>query len=427
MNARALVDSGTSLLALVWRFDQPADAVISQFFREHRGAGSRDRQVLTDTIYAALRRRLWLEHAAAGGPGTLHRRLVLLAWEGEPQTLDSAILPDERAWLATASAVAHLPDPQLAPEWRHHLPAWLAERLRAEVPDAEWDAMAASLITAAPLDLRANALRGGRDKLAQRLAEAGHASVPTPYAPGGLRLDGKPALQRHPAFLDGSLEVQDEGSQLLALLCGAARGETVVDFCAGAGGKTLALGAMMRDKGRIYAMDTSAHRLQALKPRLARAGLTIVHPMALVHQRDERLSRLVGKADRVLVDAPCSGLGTLRRNPSLKWALSAADISAYALMQADILRAAARLVRPGGRLVYATCSLLEEENEAIAQSFEAPADRAGRAGWRRLEVAPLLTRAQVPQAEALCEGPNLRLWPHRHRCDGFFAAVWERG
>jgi 16S rRNA (cytosine967-C5)-methyltransferase len=199
----------------------------------------------------------------------------------------------------------------------------------------------------------------------------------------------------------------------------------VVDFCAGAGGKTLAIGATMRNTGRLYAFDVSAHRLDALKPRLARSGLSNVHPAAIAHERDERVKRLAGKIDRVLVDAPCSGLGTLRRNPDLKWRQTPATVAELAAKQQAILASAARLVKPGGRLVYATCSLLPEENEAVAQAFT-----AGHTDFDSLNAAELLTQLKVEGAASLCSGPTggeyLRLWPHRHGTDGFFAAVWQR-
>jgi 16S rRNA (cytosine967-C5)-methyltransferase len=203
------------------------------------------------------------------------------------------------------------------------------------------------------------------------LHAAGLDAQATPYSPWGIRLKGKPSLAKVPAFVQGEVEVQDEGSQLLALLLDAKRGEMVVDFCAGAGGKTLAIGASMRNSGRLYAFDTSGHRLDALKPRLARSGLSNVHPVAIAHERDERIKRLAGKIDRVLVDAPCSGLGTLRRSPDLKWRQTPATVAAQAELQLAILHSAARLLKPGGRLVYATCSLLLEENEQIAEAFSA--------------------------------------------------------
>ncbi|MGH6627906.1 MAG: RsmB/NOP family class I SAM-dependent RNA methyltransferase, partial [Burkholderiaceae bacterium] len=193
-----------------------------------------------------------------------------------------------------------------------------------------------------------------------------------------------------------------------------------------AGGKTLAIGAAMRSTGRLYAFDTSAHRLDALKPRLARSGLSNVHPAAIAHERDERIKRLAGKIDRVLVDAPCSGLGTLRRNPDLKWRQSPQAVEELTLKQAAILQSAARLLKPGGRLVYATCSVLPQENEAIAQAFtEAHKD------FSPVEAGEILSHLKVEGAASLCGGPSsgaeyLRLWPHRHGTDGFFAAVWVK-
>jgi 16S rRNA (cytosine967-C5)-methyltransferase len=198
----------------------------------------------------------------------------------------------------------------------------------------------------------------------------------------------------------------------------------VVDFCAGAGGKTLAIGAAMRNSGRLYAFDTSGHRLDALKPRLARSGLSNVHPVAIAHERDDRIKRLAGKIDRVLVDAPCSGLGTLRRSPDLKWRQNPQTVAAQAELQLAILNSAARLLKPGGRMVYATCSLLKEENEAVCAAFE-----LAHADFEVVPVSGLLDTANVQNAAALCQGDEgrwLRLWPHRHATDGFFAAVWRK-
>ncbi len=195
----------------------------------------------------------------------------------------------------------------------------------------------------------------------------------------------------------------------------------VVDFCAGAGGKTLALGAAMRNTGRLYAFDVSAHRLDALKPRLARSRLSNVHPAAIAHERDDRIKRLAGKIDRVLVDAPCSGLGTLRRNPDLKWRQSPAAVHELQAKQGAILASAARLVKSGGRLVYATCSLLEAENEAVVAAFT-----AAHPGFEPLPAQAVLEHAGVADAASLVSGAALRLWPHRHATDGFFAAIWQK-
>ena len=241
-----------------------------------------------------------------------------------------------------------------------------------------------------------------------------------------MRLADKPPLTRLDAFARGAIEVQDEGSQLLALLLEARRGEMVVDFCAGAGGKTLAIGAAMRNTGRLYAFDVSAHRLDALKPRLARSKLSNVHPAAIAHERDDRVKRLAGKIDRVIVDAPCSGLGTLRRNPDLKWRQSPESVAEMTVKQAAILRSAARLLKPGGRLVYATCSLLPAGERGHRPGVHGGACRISS----RWPSADILRDAKVDAAGLTSGGDDgqqfLRLWPHRHATDGFFAASWQK-
>ncbi len=418
MPPSALLDLGSELLRTVLRFDAPADSVVSAFFRQHRHLGQRERHALAETTYAVLRRRLLFQHLAQSGHGPLERRLLLLAWQGGDAALRGALAAHEAEWLSRAQAI----DPAtLAPKLRHNLPDWLAQPLQAELPAAEFHALVDSLNRAAPLDLRVNALRAKREEVAAALAAAGIEALPTPYSPWGLRIAGKPALNKLELFTEGDIEVQDEGSQLLALLTEAKRGEMVVDFCAGAGGKTLALGAMMRNTGRLYAFDVSGHRLDALKPRLARSGLSNVYPAQIAHERDERIKRLAGKIDRVLIDAPCSGLGTLRRNPDLKWRQSPKAIEELCVKQAAILASAARLLKPGGRLVYATCSLLQAENEAVALAFG-----AAQRDFKPLPVAELLAHAKVADAETLVQREFLRLWPHRHATDGFFAAVWQK-
>jgi 16S rRNA (cytosine967-C5)-methyltransferase len=280
------------------------------------------------------------------------------------------------------------------------------------------------------LDLRVNMLNEKRDDVAKELAKVAISSESTPFSPWGLRVSDKVQLRNLSVYKRGAIEVQDEGSQLLALLVDAKRGEMVADFCAGAGGKTLAIGASMRNTGRLYAFDTSAHRLEGLKPRLARSSLSNVHPAAIAHERDERIKRLAGKMDRVLVDAPCSGLGTLRRNPALKWRQTPKTIEEMATLQTAILQSAARLVKSGGRLVYATCSLLKDENEVIAQQFS-----AANPEFEMLQVGDVLTQLKVENAASLCTGTGLegstgleylRLWPHIHQTDGFFAAIWQK-
>src|SRR5207249_1650354 len=211
---------------------------------------------------------------------------------------------------------------------------------------------------------RVNPLKTSRDAARAALAADGIDASPTPYSPLGLRVASKPSLKRHRLFLEGAIEVQDEGSQLLCFLVAPKRSEMIVDFCAGAGGKTLLLGALMRSQGRLYAFDVSEKRLANLKLRLKRSGLSNVHPQLISSERDAKVKRLAGKIDRVLVDAPCTGFGTLRRNPDLKWRQSATGPAELAVKQRAILAAAATMIKPGGRLVYATCSVLPEENEA---------------------------------------------------------------
>lgn len=419
MHPSALLRHAASLVAGAFAFSAPADAVASDYFRTHRELGSRERRIVADTLFSVLRQRMVLEHLARDGPGALPRRLAILGWAGEARILDDALDDAERAFLAAASAV----DRQGLPEaLRLELPPWIVEALRPLV-GGELPRLAAALGRPAPLDLRVNVMKGRREPLQAELAALGIGSAPTPLSPWGLRVEGKPALERLPPFLRGEFEMQDEGSQLLALVVGARRGETVVDFCAGAGGKSLAMAAAMQDRGRVLALDVSAHRLEALKERLPRAGLSEVYPVQIAHERDDKLARWIGKADRVLVDAPCSGLGTLRRHPDLKWRQTPETVAAMHDLQLRILVAAARLVKPGGRLVYATCSLLAAENEAIAAAFS-----ASNRGFAPVSVVPALQKAGIGLERAVTLAPQgaLRLWPHRDGTDGFFAVAWER-
>ncbi|MDH6593174.1 16S rRNA (cytosine967-C5)-methyltransferase [Variovorax sp. TBS-050B] len=422
MHPKALLEAAADLVGLVLKFDHPADQVVSRFFRDHRELGPRERATLAETVYTVLRKKLLFDHLSPSGSGPKERRMAILGFHGPRDFLKSALNDTEKRWLDNCDAVK--PE-DLLERHRHNLPEWLVAPLKAQVGEGFW-ALAESLQQPAPLDLRVNALTDKRAEVKAELAKAGVPSQATPFSPWGLRIEGKPALTKLDAFARGAIEVQDEGSQLLALLLDAKRGEMVVDFCAGAGGKTLAIGATMRSTGRLYAFDTSAHRLDALKPRLARSKLSNVHPAAIAHERDERVKRLAGKIDRVLVDAPCSGLGTLRRNPDLKWRQSAKSVEELTAKQTAILQSASRLVKPGGRLVYATCSVLPEENEAIAEAFG-----AANPEFVPQDAAPLLQALKVEGFEALCAGgPDghryLRLWPHRHATDGFFAAVWNR-
>lgn len=409
-----LVDAVSAALTVLLRFDQPADAVLSRFFRDRPRLGGRDRALIAEACYGVLRRLRSLEHLAGGRTA----RRLLLAWLARYggrnlREFEPLAEADEIGWLREVKS-ADLS--VLPPAVRLELPDWLYERLRALHGD-RLEPLVNALNQPAPLDLRVNTLRAGRAEVYERLLADGIPAEPTPWSPWGLRLKGKPALSQHPLFAEGMIEVQDEGSQLIALLTEARRGEMVCDYCAGAGGKTLALGAMMKNTGRLYAFDVSDRRLAKLKPRLARSGLSNVHPQLIAGERDSRIKRLADKFDRVLVDAPCSGLGTLRRNPDLKWRQTPQTVAELSVKQRAILAAAAGLVKPGGRLIYATCSLLPEENEEIVAAF-----LADRPDYHRLPIGPIL----AAQCIALGMEDVLRLDPAQHGTDGFYAAVMQR-
>ena len=402
-------------LTAVLAVDQPADAVLRAFFRAHPRLGGRDRAFIAETVFACLRHKRSLEHLAGGSHP---RRLVLacLAKLGGIATGELVPLIDasEAAWLGAAQAISL---DQLPLALRCELPDWLIDRLLPKLGEAALLALARSLNEPAPLDLRVNRMKATREAVLDRFARERIDATATPYSPLGVRLAGHPAIDRHELFRSGAIEVQDEGSQLLGLLVAPKRRDLVVDFCAGAGGKTLLLGDLMHSQGRLYAFDTSARRLANLKPRLARAGLSNVEPRLIASEQDERLERLAGKVDRVLVDAPCSGLGTLRRNPDLKWRQTPAAVAEMTVKQASILAAAARLARPGGHLVYGTCSVLDEENEEVVAAFlETHPDFA------LVPAADILAQARV----ALDTGRYLVLSPVLQGCDGFFGAVLRR-
>ncbi len=402
-------------------FDRPADRLLSHVLRERR-VGSQDRPIVAEGFYAFLRHRLTVEAVAAptagGKRGTPDPRALALVALGihfrRRLTVPAGEHDRYEKFLNALAAVG--------PHSRRELPAWLWDRLGQTFGDRRTP-LAEALLAPAPLDLRVNSLKAKRDTVLARLQAEGFPDArPTPFAEHGIRIPNVPGrridLSRHPLFEDGAIEVQDEGSQLLADVVGARRGEFVIDFCAGAGGKTLALAARMASTGRLYAFDTNERRLANLGPRLARSGATNVQTQVIADEHDPRLARFAGKADRVLVDAPCSGLGTLRRNPDLKWRQSPGSIRELTALQASILEAAARLVRPGGRLIYATCSLLREENEAIVEAFLA----THATKWSMREEALLAER--LPQTDRRLG--VLQLAPDAHDCDGFFAAVLVR-
>jgi 16S rRNA (cytosine967-C5)-methyltransferase len=411
----ALLDHVETLLVELLRFDRAADQAVSAYFRAHRNLGQRDRAFVAETAYAVLRRRRTLEAAAGtSAPRSLAIAALALVHGLSGRALEGVLTEAERALVTRVRAA---PMDGLAPAVRAEWPDWLWERLAAAHGAEQAMKIARGCLNAAPLDLRVNLARIAREEALAQLASRGFGGTPTPYAPSGIRLAGRPQINRDPLFEQGLVEVQDEGSQLLAYLLGPRRGEMVADFCAGAGGKSLALAMLMRGAGRVYAIDVSAKRLSALAPRAARAGVSNIHPLAVASENDVRAKRLARKIDRVLVDAPCSGFGTLRRNPDLKWRYGPERIEALGEQQFRILEAASGLVKQGGRLVYATCSLLAAENEAVADRFA-----AAHPEFAALSCGDLLAAQRIPIDSA----ERLRLWPHEHGTDGFFAAAFER-
>ncbi len=410
--------SASELLDQIRTGMAPADRVLDRYFRAHRNMGARDRAEVAETVYGCLRARRLLEHVV-GRPSPSSQDLIaaqLLFGRGlSARALEEMRYPGDAR--ALAERVRSLDPATLPLAVRASLPDWLAERWVAELGEGETEALAAALNVPASVDLRVNALKATREQVAAALAAEGFSAEPTPLSPFGLRLHKRAPLFRTEAFRKGLFEVQDEGSQLVSLLVDAQPRERVVDLCAGGGGKTLHLGALMKNSGTLYAMDTHARRLQETRRRLARADLHSVRLVAIESENDAHVKRLRGSIHRVLVDAPCSGTGTLRRNPDAKW--REIDLPALVARQRRILAAGAELLRPGGRLVYATCSLLREENAEIVDGFLREAS-----GFARRPVRPILQRwgIELPEMD-----PDLRLYPHRHGTDGFFAAVIERG
>ncbi|NYT59476.1 RsmB/NOP family class I SAM-dependent RNA methyltransferase [Alcaligenaceae bacterium] len=415
--AAVRIEQVRSVLGEILQWEYPADAALSHWLRAHPKMGSRDRSEVAEAVFDVLRHLRRYRQFAESGSGPAARRLAILGLASvfDKSVLNAGLSETEQQWLAHVQGIDI---ESLSRAVRDSLPGWLDERL-ALLDDA--DALIKALNQPAPLDVRVNPLKADRADMLKQM-RAGPAlrydPEPTPYSPWGIRLQGRPPVNRWPMFEKGEIEVQDEGSQILVSLVGPKRGEMIIDYCAGAGGKTLLLGALMRSTGRLYAFDVSAARLARAKPRFARSGLSNIVPVVIAADNDQRVKRLRGKAQRVLIDAPCSGLGTLRRNPDLKWRLHPESLQSLLDTQASILRQASRCVAPGGRLVYATCSILPEENEEQVERF--------------LKENPDFTVLDACKIAAdRCEnltlsGPYLRLRPDHHQTDGFFAAVLER-
>ena len=409
-----------NVLAAMLTFDQPADVVLSNYLREQKKLGRNDRHEIAETAFAALRHYEKIV-AVLRRPYVQSRKTALAALvlgrSFNISQLEDLLNEDDNEKEFLSNLKARKSEFSGSLNTASELPDWLINQLKQNFNEEEILQFGRSVAQPAPLDVRVNTLNGKRDKVLAQLQTEFPQAIATPFAPHGIRFPDKPALNKHELFLNGTLEVQDEGSQLLAQLVGAKRGEIVVDFCAGAGGKTLAIGAQMANKGRIYAFDIAEKRLANLKPRMTRAGLTNIHPEKISSENDPRITRLHGKADRVLVDAPCSGLGTLRRNPDLKYRQSPETIAKLIQQQQNILQAASALVASGGRLVYATCSVLPEENQHQVEHF-----LTHNPEFELLDCSQLLAAQKID----LNTGKYLQLNTATHHTDGFFAAVLQR-
>ncbi|HVC49357.1 MAG TPA: RsmB/NOP family class I SAM-dependent RNA methyltransferase [Burkholderiales bacterium] len=402
-------------LTTVLSLTEPADNALHRLFRSSPNLGLQDRAFIAETTYTALRYLRRLEIACQD---KVTPRRILLAtlmyYEGySVRELSSHLHPKESAWLENIRGIAFPTDPALS----LNLPDWLYAKLAEKFSNHDLIELAHALNSPAPLDLRTNTLIKHRDDVMLAFQDKNIPVTQTPYSPLGLRLRDKMALMNLDLFKEGAIEVQDEGSQLICQLMEVRRRERIADFCAGAGGKSLAMAASMQSRGQIYAFDVSEKRLAKMGPRLKRSNASNIQPVRITSESDSKLERYHERMDRVLVDAPCSGLGTLRRNPELKWRQTPDTVTKLVKLQESILNAAARLVKPGGRLVYATCSLLDEENINQIDRF-----LACHPDFKLLPANEILQRQRIN----LDTGILLELWPHKHGTDAFFAAAMEK-
>jgi len=431
----ARLAAAIELLTLIDATPRPADAVMSAYFRERRFIGSKDRADISLTVYRAMRRRArltWrLERAGAEASPTGLLLADLLVGEGmETRRVERlfsggpyapAQLSPEEQGLARRLEGRSLEHPDMPEAVAAECPPWAEAELRRGLGEdfrRELDA----LKEPAPLDLRVNVLKANREDVLRRLLADGLDARPCLLSPLGIRLQGRPSVMAHPLYKDGAIEIQDEGSQLVALLVDAKPGQEVADFCAGAGGKTLAIAASMANKGRLTAADVLANRLLRARERFRRAGIHNVQTRPMEGENDPWIKRHKGHFDRVLVDAPCTGVGTWRRNPDMRWRTLGPGLGELVPLQARLIASAARLVKPGGRLIYATCSMLPVENEDQAAAF-----LAAHPDFARCDAAEIWRQAVWPaDGPDAPSSPYLSLTPARHGVDGFFAAIFER-
>lgn len=403
-----LLKLNVQLLREALEFKVPTDALLSKFFRENRKLQFADRGIIAETVYTVLRNYYKLT-ATVGVKNTFS--LIGYVWLHylKIPTIELSKLKAINLKIIEETAKVDLD--------LIEFPEWIQKRLAAYLTDSEIRQLSKAMADQAPLTLRVNTLKMSVAEVARILNAEGIKSTVTKYSPFGITLANKADLMRNKLFLEGAIEVQDEASQLAGILLEPKRSEMVVDFCAGSGGKTLIFGMLMKNTGRIYAFDINERRLGNLTPRLARSGLSNVYPQLIESENDSRIKRLHGKIDKVFVDAPCLGLGTLRRNPDLKFRYNEDSLIQINQQQFSILNSASKLIKVGGRLVYATCSILREENQEIIEKF-----LAENSNFKLVDIGGLAIFDKLD----LPDSRFLTLNPATHGTDGFFAAVMEK-
>ncbi len=407
-------------LSKILKLDGPADVLMSHYFRDARHLGPRERSLIAEAIYFTL------------------RNLSMITWRSAPIRPDRAPVLTGHIALAMQHGLETIPEPILGREKdtvvralrkkkteapkpiQAEIPDWLYEKTVTQYTDH--GALYTALRESAPLDLRVNSMKAKPEEVMEELKEHRVNSSLGEYSPDLVRLDTKPGLTQWPLYKEGKVEVQDEGSQLIARLVHPKRGEMVCDMCAGAGGKTLALGALMKSTGRIYAFDVNEKRLAGIKPRMRRAGLSNIYPAVIRNENDNHIKRLAGKLDKVLLDAPCSGTGTYRRNPDLKWRLGEDELQRINQIQKNVLRSGAKMLKPGGQLVYATCSILKEENQDVIEEFLEENNE-----FELVDAYEILDKQGIkfPDYHKNRFGKYFVMLPHLNGTDGFFGAVLQ--
>ena len=434
MTPAARIAAVIDILGLIEALDRPADRVVERWHQGHRFGGSKDRAAINKLLYGVLRHRAKLawtvqQHA---DDRVIGPRLMVLAELAQEEAQDKAgvsalfdssrygpaALNDDEEILLTDLLAANHADEDM-PSWvEANCPEWLFQEISNSMGDSVADEMLA-MQQRPPLDLRTNTIKATPEEAIRALATEGVTAERCPHASGALRVFERASVRGTAAYRDGLIEVQDEGSQMASALVDARPGQTIVDLCAGAGGKSLALAASMTNKGVIHACDVNASRLRRMEPRVRRAGVSIIQAHKISGIDDSWFDDCAGAADRVLIDAPCTGIGTTRRNPDLPWRLTRNDIERNVSLQRELLARAATLVAPGGRLVYVTCSLLQQENEERIGEF-----LSARPAFDALPVGRIWP--DVLDGPAPSDGDCVLLTPGRYGTDGFFVAVLER-